>query len=108
NGNGLETTTDPSATCWCLAGAVQHAFAHKTGGSLWDDVESIRVLSRMIAPNGNPSQSACLQTLVDYNDAEQTSHSDVLSLLDSAITSLRGSSIWNMKSNLQSAGLKLA
>lgn len=101
DGNALDSATSSNATCWCLVGAVRRSAAQETEGSVFDDVEALRVLSRVIAPRGNPCSSAVLSTVTSFNDAESTCLSDVLCLLDSAIVSMRGSANWDLNCSVQ-------
>lgn len=95
DGNVLENTTSAKGTSRCLIGGIRYVTATQSEGSVFDDVETIRVLSRVIAPFGNSSRSATMLTVSSFNDAQMTEHKDVLALLDSAICAIRGSSGWN-------------
>jgi len=60
------TSTDPNATCWCLMGAV------------WKHAPFIGfdAMNSLLSNGGNAT----------FNDARTTTHSDILSYLDSRIT----------------------
>lgn len=88
-GKALGTAVSRKACRWCATGAIYRANALSNEGSVFDDVEALRVLSSVIAPNGNPNESAVLNTITGFNDAENTSHADVLDLFDQAIECLR-------------------
>lgn len=77
------------ACCWCTVGSIYRAAAKATDGSVFDDVQALRILSDVIAPNGNTGESAVLNTLTAFNDAERTTHADVMDLFDKGIAILR-------------------
>lgn len=85
DGEPLALATSRRACRWCVVGAVYRAGAKATSGSVFDDVEAIRLLSKVIAPNGNPNESADLNTVASFNDAERTTHQDVIGLFNKAI-----------------------
>lgn len=89
DGQPLGLANSRKACRWCSVGAVYRAGARAASGYVFDDVEALRALSQVIAPKGNPNESAVLSTVASFNDAEQTTHQDVLSLFDKAIADVR-------------------
>lgn len=69
---GVELSFSPSAVCWCLIGA-----SARIDGRLFSDMRSIDAMIRAL-PDG-------FSDVVAFNDAETTTHADVLAVIDRAI-----------------------
>ena len=86
NGNGKRTfALSDSACSWCLDGAV-----HREGRrySLGAQMRATDILGAAVQP-AEPSPGQRLQPHVWYNDRPQTTHADILALLDKAIDSVK-------------------
>jgi len=88
-GEALGLANSRRACRWCAVGAVYRAHAQISDGTVFDDVNALRALSEVIAPQGNPNESAWLNTISSVNDAELTRHKDVLDIFDAAISAVR-------------------
>ncbi len=75
--DGHETgiAVDPDAVCWCAYGAIEHCNKEGYGAEI--------AMNRVVRGLGWPSIGA-------FNDADSTTHADVLALFDRAIASLEG------------------
>ena len=80
NGYSCRHPADGPA-CWCVAGALAHAYWLVTGTNTeYDDLEDETYdLRKKLAPD-------YAGTLIDWNDDPNTCHGDVLDLLQRAIS----------------------
>lgn len=91
----LYTATDPDATCWCLMGAVGRV-TNRAHAWLIDkepayDALTETLLMRGFATEGFAAEGFAPCELVSvFNDDAETTHAQVLSLIDDTIARLRG------------------
>jgi hypothetical protein len=83
---------DPETKCFCIIGAVDRAVIEKRGFELFRDISDSAVIDHI---ESDPDTSAAIKVLQeqlpktgmvsDFNDSPETTHADVLALLDKAI-----------------------
>jgi hypothetical protein len=78
---------DPTTNCFCLVGAVNRATLEKLGLENFEDMDENVVICEAERSNTalNRLQSLLSDDIPEFNDSPDTTHADVLELLDAAI-----------------------
>lgn len=86
HGYSVDVTED-CATRWCLIGAITKVCASHNNGHKAYLAKRAAVYRVMEASLRSLNHKEI--TLIDFNDVEETTHADILKLLDSTITTLK-------------------